>query len=361
MEQSIPGVPADFTTDWCNRVLGAELNGAKVTNVTAAYLPTPGQTADVAGIDLEFDGATDFPSRLIAKFTAALKSTLELAESLDFYRREVAFYTTFGQENLPIPKCYHAEFSADGYRFVLLLEDLSAGESPSWAAQLHHVETAVEEVTALHAQFWNDPKILRYDWLIERGDTEFFYTMRENGIKALPAAEAHGLPPVCRQVLEAWYDRMDEFLEWVKQRPYSVVHGDYHPKQMFFDSDGEGRFAIIDWQFPMIGPAVWDIARVMLLGLSTEDRRINEQRLCDRYLSLIRQQGVSDYSREALQIDLVTGYLVSLGIHVLACDTDTELFKREITDLGIDWFEPLFGRLEVILQDHDASGVIAQL
>jgi hypothetical protein len=342
MSSFIPSTPADITAEWCNQVLAPHLGPVKITSARAEYLPTPGQTADVASVELTFDGETSFPSRLIAKFTAALDSTLELAESLDFYRREVSFYQTFGDENLPVPKCYYAHFDPDGYRFVILMEDLSAGESPSWAAKLSHVETAVEEITSLHAKFWNDPAILEYDWLIGRGDTEFFHTMRENGIKALPAAEAHDLPPVCRQVIETWYDRMDDFLAWVKDRPYSIVHGDYHPKQMFFPSGNAGRFAIIDWQFPMIGPGIWDVARVMVLGLSTPDRRAHEQRLCDRYLSLIREQGVSNYSAEDLQMDLVTGYLISLGIHVVACDTDTELFKKEISDLGMDWRDTLF-------------------
>jgi aminoglycoside/choline kinase family phosphotransferase len=283
-----------------------------------------------------------------------------LAEGLDFYRREVAFYETFGDQGLPVPMCYHAEFSTEGYRFVLLLEDLSAGESPSWAAQLHHIETAVEEVTSLHARYWNDASILDHDWLIGRGDSEFFYALRDTGLKALPSALAHGLPANSRQVVEAWYERMDEFLAWVKKRPFSVVHGDYHPKQIFFRSASEGRFAIIDWQFPMIGPGAWDIARVMTLGLSIEDWHANEQRLCERYLSLIKDQGVTGYGQQELKDDLATGYLVSLGIHMAACGSDTELFKKETTDLGLDWFDPLFGRLDVILQEHDVLDVVAR-
>jgi hypothetical protein len=141
MEPRIPETTSDFTVDWCNRVLEPHLAGVKITSAKAVPFPTPGQTADVASLDFEFDGPTEVPGRLIAKFTAALETTLELAEGLDLYRREVAFYETFGDQGLPVPMCYHAEFSTEGYRFVLLLEDLSAGESPSWAAQLHHIET----------------------------------------------------------------------------------------------------------------------------------------------------------------------------------------------------------------------------
>ena len=46
----IPKRPEDFGVDWFNDVL--ELGGAEVIDAKGEYLTTPGQTADVAGIDV---------------------------------------------------------------------------------------------------------------------------------------------------------------------------------------------------------------------------------------------------------------------------------------------------------------------
>ena len=64
----IPKGPEDFDVAWFNDVL--ELGSAEVIGAEVEYLTTPGQTADVAGVDLTYRGDTDLPNRMIAKFTA---------------------------------------------------------------------------------------------------------------------------------------------------------------------------------------------------------------------------------------------------------------------------------------------------
>ena len=71
----IPKRPEDFDVAWFNDVL--ELGSAKVIGAEVEYLTTPGQTADVAGVDLTYRGDTDLPNRMIAKFTAK-------AEAVDY-------------------------------------------------------------------------------------------------------------------------------------------------------------------------------------------------------------------------------------------------------------------------------------
>ncbi|HBP14744.1 MAG: phosphotransferase [Pseudomonadota bacterium] len=343
----IPKGPEDFDVAWFNDVL--ELGSAEVIGAEVEYLTTPGQTADVAGVDLTYRGDTDLPNRMIAKFTAKAEATQGVAVAFDLYRREAKFYEEFGDGGMPVPACYYSSASTDGREVVLLLEDLSAGVSPSWASTLGQVEIALRAAGPFHARWWNNPELLDKAFLVGRSDPVFFNTTASNAQASLPLALDNALTPLCEDILKRWLDRVPQFLEWADTRPYSLVHGDFHPKQMFFPTEhGDGRFAVIDWQFPMIGPGSWDVARIMLAGLSTEVREENEDRLIENYLDDLRDGGVSEYGIDEFRQDALTGHLISLAIHTIACATEIDRFKLEITDLGLDWREILFGRLDAI-------------
>jgi len=44
---------------------------------------------------------------------------------------------------------------------------------------------------------------------------------------------------------------------YIKSRDYTLVHGDYHGKQMLFASLQGGAFAVIDWQFSFVAQGAW--------------------------------------------------------------------------------------------------------
>ena len=98
----IPKRPEDFDVAWFNDVL--ELGGAEVIDAKVEYLTTPGQTADVAGVDLTYRGDTALPTRMIAKFTAKAEATRGVAVAFDLYRREAKFYEEFGRAACPCPR-----------------------------------------------------------------------------------------------------------------------------------------------------------------------------------------------------------------------------------------------------------------
>ena len=346
----IPKRPEDFDVAWFNDVL--ELGGAEVIDAKVEYLTTPGQTADVAGVDLTYRGDTALPTRMIAKFTAKAEATRGVAVAFDLYRREAKFYEEFGEGGMPVPACYYSSASADGQEIVLLLEDLSAGVSPSWASTLDQVETALRAAGPFHARWWNKPELLDKSFLVGRSDPIFFNTTATNAQASLSLALDNAMTPLCEETLRRWLDHLPQFLDWLDSRPYALVHGDFHPKQMFFETEqGEGRFAVIDWQFPMVAPGPWDVARIMLAGLSTDVRQENEQRLIENYLDDLRVGGVDGYGIDELRQDALTGHLISLAIHTIACATEIDRFKMEITDLGLDWKDILFGRLDAIFAE----------
>ena len=71
----------------------------------------------------------------------------------------------------------------------------------------------------------------------------------------------------------------------------------------------------------------------------------------ENYLEDLREGGVGEYGIDQLRQDALTGHLISLAIHTGACATEIDRLKLEITDLGLDWREILFGRLDAIFAE----------
>lgn len=71
----------------------------------------------------------------------------------------------------------------------------------------------------------------------------------------------------------------------------------------------------------------------------------------ENYLEDLREGGVGEYGIHELRQDALTGHLISLAIHTIACATEIDRLKLEITDLGLDWKDILFGRLDVIFSE----------
>ncbi|MBT6792123.1 MAG: hypothetical protein HOA39_06795, partial [Gammaproteobacteria bacterium] len=73
MDQRLPASPEDFTVAWLNEhlVLPGAGQAAKIIECRPRASTTPGQTAEIAFLDVEWDQiGPDLPTRLIAKYTS---------------------------------------------------------------------------------------------------------------------------------------------------------------------------------------------------------------------------------------------------------------------------------------------------
>jgi len=162
-------------------------------------------------------------------------------------------------------------------RLCSSLEDLGPSESPSWAISESQVTFALAQLPKLHARWWNQALLREKDYFVQYDDPAFF-------------ALGFGAAAQIVEQLGTWFDApgfTQELMPMVAKklsalqalyanRPFTLVHGDYHAKQLFFPSAAGGRFAVIDWQFPFIAQGAWDFARLLTLGLATVDRRARE-------------------------------------------------------------------------------------
>jgi hypothetical protein len=348
----IPKTLEDFTVGWVSDALAPALaeTGAQVASVDASYHDAPGQTADTVILRLAYDGKTGLPQRMFGKINTRNEETMAMVMAMDLYRREVAFYTQVDDVGLPVPGCYYGAFDPERYEFVLLLEDLSSGICPSWGISEAQALDAIALLPAFHAKWWNRNEAKGFDWAIQLESDDFWERWRTDlPVNLQKAKEQLGpaLPGAFIDIVDLALEKYDAFLEYLTGRPFALVHGDYHFKQIFFPRpDGSGRLAVFDWQFPYVAPGPWDLARIAVLALPVATRRRLGPDILDAYLDGLAGHGVVGYGPEDLGQDLASGCLINLLIHTNAIGaTDTGILAEEASAFGVDWREVLIHRV----------------
>lgn len=354
----IPRSVGDITTGWLNAVLEPHLEGGRVLGSQVKPFSEPGQTADIVDISLVYDSARcTLPTRMIAKLAALDPDTREMCRTFRHYERETAFYENFCTEDLPFARCFHSQFDPESYDAVILMEHLEPSYSPSYSISLDQVRLAVQEVAKLHARWWNDDFVKQQTALVQLDDRDYWRTAAQGGEAAIARIEqlVGDACPASVEAMRIFSERCEEVMAFIAARPFTLMHSDYHAKQMFFPNEnGEGKFAIIDFQFSVAGPGACDVSRLINLGMATAARRKNEAQVLSDYLSQLERLGVTDYDLEAFLIDHKLGILFTQLINFIAiAQTDETLLDQECREHGLDWKEVWLMRGEAMMQEQD--------
>jgi len=362
---NIPTEPSGYTPEWFTEALTPHLAEDQILSCRVEPYGAPGQTAEILSAQLTYEsGSSILPARLVIKTTSRDPQVIELINTFDQYRRETAFYSQQTDLAIPTPRCYFSSHDPETQHFVLLLEDLAPSVSPSWAIAPDQVQLAVHHLAPFHARWWNDPGLERQDWLVQQSDNEFyaaFFGGAAAGIDAVRASfgsEVEYSEALANRVLEKTSTILDYFLT----RHHTLVHGDYHGKQMFFPTNDGGRFAVIDWQFPFRAQGPWDLARIVQLGLEPSARRKLEPELITRYLTGLATAGVGDYDRQDFEDDYRIGIAVSQLIMMIAvAQTDPAIIDAECAALDLDWKDVSLRRGDQHLRDWEVLDLIERI
>ena len=358
---SFPVSAEDINLDWMNQALvgGGHLGHYKVVKCEARDSDVPGQTAEIVQISVDYDDpACPLPRQFIAKIKSRNQTVVDqVIRVYDLYRREASFYKEFTDAGIDVPHCFACEHDTETQDLVILMGDLTPARSPSWAPNSDETVLALSRLPAFHAKWWNDPKLRDRDWLVQFDDRNFFFAAASAGNMAIPLLSEHFNDEAehTAEMMRVHLAHLDSIIEYTANRPFTFVHGDYHPKQMFFPTDAGGRFAVIDWQFPFVAQGAWDFVRMMVLGLDIDERRAREDELIADYYQALLDNGVEDYSMQDLENDLKIGILVNQMIMMVALiDTDISLVEKECNALGVDWRDVLILRGEAAARDWGA-------
>ena len=362
----IPTEAKDFSLTWLNAALADALEGNTITHCTVIDSDVPGQTAEIVKIQLEFGqpGST-VSTNLIGKYTSRNPMIIEeIVNNFGQYWRETSFYSEFKEAGIPVPHCYYQDFDPNQQAFVILMKDLSPAESPSWAISSDQVEVALAHLPRFHSKWWNDEMLRSKPWIVQPDNTEFWLAGVHGAAQGREVIESHfgNTAELSCELMGLAVNRFEDLMKHFISRPFTLVHGDYHAKQMFFPTEAGGEFSVIDWQFPFVAPGAWDFARMLGVCADTDFRRAEEQRLLSSYHLSLQDAGVEHYSRQDLENDYRIGLFVSQMIMCIAiASTDIEILKTECEGLGVDWKEVCIYRTQEALADWNVLEFVRDL
>lgn len=364
---AIPDGPEQLTHDWLDATLRRRgvLRDAHVIAHRMEISETHGAAAIIARIELNYDCTDEgAPRALVAKFASPYEPIRQLMNAVGGYAREVEFYRHFGADpGIPTPRCYHADIDPASGVFVLLLEDMGAARlADTFVTSIEDVELAVRQLAPFHARWWNHSRLRDLPFLHYPGgadDAAFMAQAKFALAAALPAARAtYGseLPEsivAVAETLQANFDSLMEERREASRDSLTLIHGDFHPGQLFFPSEHGGRFAVFDWQTVSAGNGGDDLSRIIATGLTAEQQSECDARLIELYHALLIQHGVSGYDIERCREDFRRGLVTSVAMNVIASvNIDPALIEEFEGASSVRITEAMFSWLAAAVESH---------
>lgn len=278
-ETAVPTSAGDITAAWVSSTLGADerFDGARWAEIQ------PERIGEGFGLDgllfrVHLPGSVT-PSVIVklAGWTAGFN--------------EPSFYQHVAP-HMPgrLVACYHAETHSDG-RCVLVLEDLAeaaqgdalVGESPA------RTEALIAAVANYQARFWGgtDPAISGRKPFTFSPDRHIddFDAHRERFVERF--ASETGPDP--RAILDEVRTRRANASSLLSAAQPTLVHTDLHLDNVMFI---ENEPVILDWPGASLGPGVIDLARVLIEGMTLQQRRDRHAGLVGLYQDVLASAGV---------------------------------------------------------------------
>ena len=351
----LPNSAADVTNEWLTEVLhqsGALAPGGSVIGIERRPLAEGvGMMSDLARLIPSYDGDKQgAPASLVGKFQAHNKTNREVAAKYDIYRREVLYYAELD----PVcaahgPTIYLSVIDPDN-TFVILMEDLSdyhIGDQII-GATLADTTTCIDELAKLHASFWN--KVAGIDWLPHIAGSQHAMNMQvgaQAGWDTMLKVFGDFIPDSIKAARDPIQKAIAPLQERLHAPPITLIHGDFRMDNLFFGKTPDHHpLVILDWQGPLCGRGMQDVAQ--LLGQSTqiEVRRTHQRDLVQHYIDALAANGVSDYGFDTAWEDYRVATLNSWAYVVVVSGTLDPSNER-----GFAWMSKMVKRNATAIED----------
>jgi hypothetical protein len=284
----------EITPAWINDALAPTLSKAEVVTVT--HSGDRFGTSASARLDLTYAERGDtagLPAAVYVKggFTPAIRQRVWGA-----LQQEARFYAELAQDtSLHIPRCFYAGIDEGEQQGIVILEDMSDrgvrfGSYLEPPPSTDTIASVLEQLAKHHAAWWQEPRLADYaDWgEPQRGYLRYLVrpkhwdhlAQRDYGaslVATIPTAEMAD-----RALLRLW--------EILDALPRTLVHGDPHSWNLFYEPDGKPGFA--DWQLCFPGHFSHDMSWVISSALAIEQRRADERDLVRLYGDVLRAEGI---------------------------------------------------------------------
>lgn len=259
-----------------------------------------GMMSELSRLVLTYDtNSQDAPRTVIAKYPSQNPTNREVAMSYNLYEREVRYFVEL--DPLTAAKCpvqYIAEL--DGDNFLLLMQDLAdyrCGDQIE-GATLEETTAAIDELVKLHAAFWQ--RVDDVDWVPHIANSYHAQNMADLiriGWPNMVAAFGSFLPSHIVDMADRFFAAMPKLQARVDEPPVTLLHGDFRMENLLFGTELDHHpLAIIDWQGPLLGQGMVDVALMLAQSTKTAVRRAHERDLVERYVAGLAEAGVEGFT-----------------------------------------------------------------
>ncbi len=321
--------PAAITVEWMQAALtaGGKFDAPRIEAIKVEALDAATNALGrLARCRLSVgDDSFPLPGTVIVKLPVDDPKVMKFAKWVLLHKREYDYYRHLaGDSPMRSPVLYYGAFDARSHRFVLVLEDLHPMEVIPQRVGVdgERLHRAIRGIARMHGHFWNavDAPHLKY----------LYRNLNPKCARLVQTVYLLGVPTVIRLFDDLYSPGMRKFTEALGTRilahhadlstgPMTLVHGDYRSENMFFDSEAEDGFAVIDWQVSGSGCGLYDVSYFMSTSVSIDTRRRVEREVLEEYHDIVCRLGVKNYTFEDCWRSYRQNMLSSYMTCVLGC------------------------------------------
>jgi len=344
---TIPESMADVSPQWIEECVG----WGKLKNINLVPMGEGvGMMSTMSIIELEWEDSKDMPSSLVLKLAAENDTNRAVSQQFNLYLKEVSYYKDLAPRTTARSPLVYASEIDEEHNFFLLMEDVSSYRMGSQVegATLQECELCVDFLANLHASFWN--QLSDVEWLPNMSGSDNATNMAlgcEAGWPQLQEIFGEFVPDNIEAMRERYLAAIPTLQAKLDQHPKTLIHGDFRMDNMLFGQAPEhDALLVVDFQGPLKGNGIHDVAYLLSHSAKTDVRREHERDLIERYANGLITAGIKHYSVEKAWNDYRVGVLYSWTVAVVIAGT-----MDPANDRGFAWMSKMVERNGLAIND----------
>lgn len=334
-QRPLPLTLDDVSAPWLSDALAKRFPGVRVSAVTREDERAGTSTSARFLVEYDQDGGHDtLPGSVYVKggFDPVMRRRVWAA-----LVQEARFFAELAPDvPINIPQAYFTAYDEEVGQGIVVLEDMSTrGVDFGHITQGRGPDTiaAVIELQAkLHARFWASPRLDAYKAWGEPQRLFLQYLLREKSWdEVMTRGYGDRITPILRdrefalRALAACWAHDDAL-------PRTLLHGDPHSGNQYFEKDGAPGF--MDWQCTFPGAPGHDHAEMLCTSLTIDERRTHERDLLLHYREVLVAEGVEDApSFDALWLNYRQNQMHNMAQAVF---NPYDMQTQEVTDMSAE-------------------------
>jgi hypothetical protein len=343
----------DITPAWLTAALQERHPGTRVASIVVRDRAEV--TNSHARLLVTYEAETTAPTSLFCKLLPVDDRRASITTTR-MGPREVRFYRDLAPLlKVRVPEVHVAIHDESDDSFILLMEDLTATgcevSDGTWGVDTDGAAIALEWLAEIHARY-EDPAVRAAEapWVSEPvfGST-YGSVMLQHGLDH----HRDRLSDDFAAIAEIYIHRGRELHELFTRGPKTVIHGDTHIGNLFFD---HGTLGFLDWGIINVNTPMREVSYFMNMAMNIEDRRRSDRDLLRLYLDARRAFGASEITfDDALLAHRVhAAYCVPASCQVVTFPANMSERRRIFSDAFL-------ARAEAAITDLDARGALREV